>query len=142
MTNSMLGKRVIALLASGIVILSIFLLHRHHPEIRLSLLASKPGTAKSYKEYVAIGLISTVDTGEIVRVDMVIPCKSKSQKNDLKNNVKKVKSDLLIRTDQKKIREFFDKGDFTAVKSEYLKIINRHTHPPVEDLYFDSIIRQ
>ena len=67
---------------------------------------------------------------------MAIPYENREQRIDIKRNMQKIKNDILITFDQKEMEKWVEQRNFVAIKSNYLKIINKHTDKPVKDVYF------
>jgi flagellar basal body-associated protein FliL len=107
----------------------------HWPDIRIKrLTGTEAGT-----ETVACKVVSNMGTnGLLLRFNMVIPCEDKDQKADLTKQMSRVKSDLLVHLDQAEMARWVRERNFESIKSELLKIVNRHSKRPVNEIFFDS----
>lgn len=107
---------------------------------KLSML--KENNDKNASEYVKCKLFSNIGTQNYVMIEMAIPFKDNEQQFNLKTNLDTIKSDMLTNIDQEEMKEWVKNRDYVAIKSELLKVINKHTKKPVEDIYFESFLYQ
>lgn len=73
---------------------------------------------------------------------MAIPYENKKQYEDLNGKMDRIKSDMLTNLDQQEMNKWIKERDYVAIKGELLKIINKHTQKPIENIYFDSFLYQ
>ena len=73
---------------------------------------------------------------------MAIPCKDGSQYRRLEAKKQGLKSDILTGLNQEDLARWVEERDFGAIKFEVLKVINKYSERPVEDIYFDSFMVQ
>ncbi len=107
---------------------------------KLSML--KENKDKNASEYIKCQLFSNIGTQNYLMLEMAIPYQNKEQHFNLKNNLDRIKSDMLIHIDQKEMAEWVKERDYVAIKSEFLKVINKHTNTPIEQIYFESFLYQ
>lgn len=132
-------KIFLSIIAVGISILIAVTLQDFRWELKLPQMSSKKEKeTTAYAKYVKYSVISNIGMQNILKMEIAIPYEDMEQKRDLKRNIKKIKSDFFLTVDQSKMEEWVKQRDFAALKSEFLKIINRHTDKPVKDIYFKT----
>lgn len=134
-------KRFIAILVIGLLVLGAGVLNYYKAEIIISKLSLRPTKTKNknaYSRYVKSTVISNIGGQNILKFEMAIPYENVEQRRDLKRKMKKIKDDFLVHIEQRKMEEWVKQRDFEAIRNEYLKIINKHTDKPIENLYFKS----
>ena len=62
------------------------------------------------------------------------------QHDDVMKNVKAIRSDFLLKIDQKKMEDGFRDRDFESIKAAFRDIVNEHVEHPVDTIYFESIL--
>ncbi len=132
-------KSFIAVLVVGLLALGAGVLNRYKAEIvisKLSLNPTKTKTKNAYSRYVKSTVISNIGGQNILKFEMAIPYENMEQRRDLKRKMKQIKDDFLVHIEQGKMEEWIKQRDFAAIRKEYLKIINKHTDKPIENLYF------
>ena len=75
-------------------------------------------------------------------VEMAIPCVSKTQYTNLNQKIDRIKSEMLTNIDQEEMNKWVRDRDYVSIKGELLKVINKHTKKPIENIYFDSFLYQ
>ncbi len=134
-------KSLIAILVVGLLVLGAGVLNHYKEEItisKLSLSQRKTKKKDEYARYVKSTVISNIGGHNILKLEMAIPYEKVEQRRDLKRKMKKINDDFLIHIEQRKMEEWVKQRDFAAIKNAYLKIINKHTDKPIENLYFAS----
>lgn len=134
-----------AIVLSVLVLIAVFagIIYHRNAKIefrKLSMLKGKRD--KNTSEYIKCQLFSNIGTQNYLMIEMAIPYQNKEQKYNLKNKLDRIKSDMLINIDQRDMREWVKERDYVAIKSELLKVINKHTDRPVEQIYFESFLYQ
>ena len=97
---------------------------------------------KNGSNYLKLQLRSNMGTQNYLMLEMAIPYENKTQYADLNQKIDRIKSDMLTEIDQKEMNKWVKERDFVAIKSELLKVINKHTKKPIEHIYFDSFLYQ
>ncbi len=141
MGNNVYFKSFIAILVVGLLVLGAVILNRYKTEIvisKLSLNPTKTKTKNAYLRYVKSTVISNIGGHNILKFEMAIPYENMEQRRDLKRKMKQIKDDFLVQIEQGKMEEWVKQRDFAAIRKAYLKIINKHTDKPIENLYFAS----
>ena len=100
----------------------------------------KKGGHGNYLKQVNVSIMTNLSTSRLMKIDLAIPCRSQEQHTDVTNNVKGIKTDFLLKFNQKKMEEWLQNRDFDAIKAEFRDIVNDHLAQPVETIYFESII--
>jgi flagellar basal body-associated protein FliL len=100
----------------------------------------KKGGHGNYSKSVNVSIMTNLSTSRLMKIDLAIPCRSKEQHIEVTNNVKGIKTDFLLKFNQKKMEEWLRNRDFDAIKAEFRDIINDHLAQPVETVYFESLI--
>ena len=93
-----------------------------------------------YFKKVNVSIMTNLSTSRLVKIEVAIPCSSEEQHIDVKNNVKGIKTDFLLKFNQKKMGEWLQNRDFDAIKAEFRDIANEHLVRPVDTIYFESLI--
>ena len=106
----------------------------------ISVLRQK--TDKNGSNYLKLQLLSNMGTQNYLMLEMAIPYENITQYEDLNQKIDRIKSDMLTEIDQKEMNKWVKERDFVAIKSELLKVINKHTKKPIEHIYFDSFLYQ
>ena len=97
---------------------------------------------KNGSNYLKLQLRSNMGTQNYLMLQMAIPYENKTQYADLNQKIDRIKSDMLTDIDQKEMNKWVKERNFVAIKSELLKVINKHTKKPIEHIYFDSFLYQ
>ena len=141
MGNNFYLKSFIAIVVVGLLVLGPWILNQYKEEITISkflLIQRKTKDKDEYSRFVQSRVISNIGGQNILKLEMAIPYENIEQRRDLKQNMKKIKDDLLVHIEQRKMEEWIKQRDFAAIKKEYLKIINQHTDKPIKIIYFKS----
>ena len=101
---------------------------------------TKKGGNGNYYKNVNVSIMTNLSTSRLMKIDLAIPCRSEEQHIDVTNNVKGIKTDFLLKFNQKKMEEWLQNRDFDAIKAEFRDIVNDHLAQPVETIYFESLI--
>ena len=108
-------------------------------EIPMVPMTKKGGNGNYYKN-VNVSIMTNLSTSRLMKIDLAIPCRSEEQHIEVSNNVKGIKTDFLLKFNQKKMEEWLQNRDFDAIKAEFRDIANEHLVQPVETIYFESLI--
>jgi flagellar basal body-associated protein FliL len=100
----------------------------------------KKGGHVNYSKNVNVSIMTNLSTTRLMKIDLAIPCRSEEQHIEVSNNVKAIKTDFLLKFNQKKMEEWLQNRDFDAIKAEFRDIVNDHLAQPVETIYFESLI--
>ena len=138
MKGSVYTKSLITICVGGLLMVCVAFLYRYGLNIHLPSISLPSKKKPAYEGHVKCSLVSNIGQGTIVKIEMLIPFQNESQQIDLKNNMKILQSDFLTNIDQEKMAQWVKQRDFSALKNEFLKIINQRTKQPVTHLYFDS----
>ena len=141
MGNNFYLKSFIAIVVVGLLVLGPWILNQYKEEITISkflLIQRKTKDKDEYSRFVQSRVISNIGGQNILKLEMAIPYENIEQRRDLKQNMKKIKDDLLVHIEQRKMEEWIKQRDFAAIRNEYLKIINQHTDKPIKIIYFKS----
>jgi flagellar basal body-associated protein FliL len=92
--------------------------------------------------YLRCRLVTNLGNQNRVMMEMAIPYENKTEYNDLNQKIDRIKSDMLTNIDQEKMNEWVKERDFVSIKSELLKIINKHAKKPIKHIYFESFLYQ
>ena len=133
------------------VVLSIFLLFAtgyvvlfHHNEKidfkKISML--KQETDENGSNYIKCQLFSNLGTQNYLMLEMAIPYENQTQYEELNQKIDRIKSDMLTNIDQEDMSKWVKERDFTTIKGELLKVINKHSNKTIENIYFDSFLYQ
>ena len=134
-------KGFIAIVVVGLLVLGAWLLNQYKEQITISKFSSSQRKTKSKNEYsrfVQSSVVSNIGGRNFLKLEMAIPYEDIEQRRDLKRKMKRIKDDLLVNIEQKKMEEWVKQRDFAAIRNEYLKIINQHTDKPIENVYFKT----
>ena len=134
-------KGFIAIVVVGLLVLGAWLLNQYKEQITISKWSSSQRKTKSKNEYsrfVQSSVVSNIGGRNFLKLEMAIPYEDIEQRRDLKRKMKRIKDDLLVNIEQKKMEEWVKQRDFAAIRNEYLKIINQHTDKPIENVYFKT----
>jgi len=138
-SNNVYLKSFIAIVVVALLVLGAGLLNQYREEITISKLSLSQKNTKrkdEYSRFVKSSVISNLGGQTILKLEMAIPYENIEQRRDLNRKMKKIKDDLLVHVEQKKMEEWVKQRDFAAIRNEYLKIINQHTDKPIKNLYF------
>jgi len=137
--------RFLAIVLSVFVLIVIcvaaFLHHNENIDFQnISMLGQKKD--KSGSNYIKCQLFSNLGTQNYLTLEMAIPYQNKEQQFNLKKNLDRIKSDMLTNIDQEEMNKWVKERDYVAIKGELLKVINKHTKKPIEQIYFDTFLYQ
>lgn len=139
MSNGFYRKSFITIFIIGLLVLGGVTFGHFKHRIDLSkLLMEKTEKNDDYSRHVKLCIISDINGGDILKMEMAIPFENMEQQIELNRKMKIIKDDILVSFGQKKMGEWVKQRNFKAIKSKYLKIINQHTDKPVEDIYFKT----
>jgi len=133
------------------IVLSVFVLiaicvaaFLHHNEKinfhNISMLKSKKD--KNGSNYIKCQLFSNLGNQNYLMLEMAIPYENKTQYTDLNQKIDRIKSDMLTNIDQEEMNKWVKERNYVAIKSELLKVINKHTKKQIEHIYFESFLYQ
>ena len=97
---------------------------------------------KNGSNYIKCQLFSNLGNQNYLMLQMAIPYENKTQYTDLNQKIDRIKSDMLTNIDQEKMNKWVKERNYVAIKSELLKVINKHTKKPIEHIYFESFLYQ
>ena len=102
----------------------------------------KPKKDKDGSNYIKCQLFSNLGNQNYLMLEMAIPYENKTQYTDLNQKIDGIKSDMLTNIDQEEMNKWVKERNYVAIKSELLKVINKHTKKPIEHIYFESFLYQ
>jgi len=137
--------RFLAVVLSVFVLISIcvaaFIYHNEKINFHtISMIKQKKD--KNGSNYIKCQLFSNLGNQNYLMLEMAIPYENKTQYTDLNQKIDRIKSDMLTNIDQEQMNKWVKERDFVAIKSELLKVINKHTKNPIEHIYFESFLYQ
>jgi flagellar basal body-associated protein FliL len=137
--------RFLAIVLSVFVLIAIciaaFIYHNEKFNFHnISMLKQKKD--KDGSNYIKCQLFSNLGNQNYLMLEMAIPYENKTQHTDLKQKMDRIKSDMLTNIDQEEMNKWVKERNYVAIKSELLKVINKHTKKPIEHIYFESFLYQ
>jgi len=137
--NNVYLKPMLIILVLGLIIVIGGVLNHYRGEINLSkVFREKTKKDDGFLGYVKYGIVSNAGRNVRLKMELAIPYEDDKQRNDLTIKMSRIKSDFLMEIDQVEMEKWVNKREFSTIKGRLLKIINRHTNKPVEELYFES----
>jgi len=92
--------------------------------------------------YIKCQILSNLGNQNYLMLEMAIPYENKTQYTDLSQKIGRIKSDMLTNIDQEEMNKWVKERNYDAMKSELLKVINKHTKKTIEHIYFESFLYQ
>jgi len=92
--------------------------------------------------YIKCRLFSNLGNQNYLMLQMAIPYENKTQYSDLSQKIDRIKSDMLTNIDQEEMNKWVKERNYDAIKSELLKVINKHAKKTIEHIYFESFLYQ
>jgi flagellar basal body-associated protein FliL len=137
--------RVLAIVLSFIVLIAmgVAVIIHHNEKIQfknISMLRQKQDNNGT--NYIKCRLFSNIGSENYVMMEMAIPYENKTQYADLNRKIGRIKSDMLTNINPDEMNKWVKERDYVAIKSELLKVINKHTKEPIKHIYFDSFLYQ
>ena len=137
--------KILAMVLSFIVLIvmcvAVFIHHNEKIQFKnISMLRQKQDTNGT--NYIKCQLFSNIGSENYVMMEMAIPYENKTQYADLNRKIDRIKSDMLTNINPEEMNEWVKERDYVAIKSELLKVINKHTNEPIKHIYFDSFLYQ
>jgi flagellar basal body-associated protein FliL len=102
----------------------------------------RPKKDKNESNYIKCQLFSNIGNQNYLTLKMAIPYENKIQYTDLNQKIDRIKSDMLTNIDQEEMNKWVKERNYVAIKSELLRVINKHTNKPIEHIYFESFLYQ
>ena len=138
------GRSLAMVLAVFVLIAICVVVFIHHNEKinfhNISMLRQKQD--KNGSNYIKCQLFSNLGNQNYLMLQMAIPYENKTQYTDLNQKIERIKSDMLTNIDQEEMNKWVKERNYVAIKSELLKVINKHTKKPIEHIYFESFLYQ
>ena len=138
------GRSLTMVLAVFVLIAICVVVFIHHNEKinfhNISMLRQKQD--KNGSNYIKCQLFSNLGNQNYLMLQMAIPYENKTQYTDLNQKIDRIKSDMLTDIDQEEMNKWVKERNYVAIKSELLKVINKHTKKPIEHIYFESFLYQ
>ena len=137
--------RSLAIVLSVFVLIAIcvgvFIYHNEKLNFQnISMLRQKKDENGS--NYIKCQLFSNLGNQNYLMLEMAIPYENKIQYTDLNQKIDRIKSDMLTNMDQEEMNKWVKERNYDAIKSELLKVINKHTKKTIEHIYFESFLYQ
>jgi len=107
---------------------------------KISMLKQKKDVNGS--NYIKCQILSNLGNQNYLMLEMAIPYENKTQYTDLSQKIGRIKSDMLTNIDQEEMNKWVKERNYDAMKSELLKVINKHTKKTIEHIYFESFLYQ
>lgn len=86
-----------------------------------------------------VGCLFLTNVGERhLRMGVVMPAKSRENRDDLLQKLPLIRHDLLMSANDPEFIQSLERRDFDAIRDHVLRSVNRHTKNPVDQLFFES----
>ena len=138
MTAFGMGKVTVTIIFLGLILFFFSGLILYHKDIiKLPMISmEKRGTGQNYLKKVSVSIMTNMSTdNRLLKIDIAIPCRSQDQHDDVMKNVRAIRSDFLLKIDQRNIEERLRDRDFDSIKAAFRDIVNEHVEHPVDTIY-------
>jgi flagellar basal body-associated protein FliL len=126
-----------AVLIMGILILTGIAVKHYHLHCYLPTFANKKAVEKE-ERILRKSMVFEFGSGRSLGIKLAIPCKDDAQRKALVANLPRIKTDLIMMNNPKKMEEQVSNRDMQGIKNQLLETINHYTQEPIEQLYFES----
>ena len=133
-----MGKIAIKLMGALVLILSIGLFWYNYDSKDIRISSVKFKKKQKYYQTANLSLVSNIGPTYQMKMDLSIPCQTKTQYSDLTYKMPRIKSALLTTMDQGEMTNLIEDRDFDAIKKAYMGVINRFVEKPVNTIYIES----
>lgn len=114
------------------------LVYTHYESIRIPTSMAPLKRKARPKDTVVCEIVANISSGYILKMGIAVPCENSRQKKTLADNMTRIKSSFLTSMNPNQMKSWVIERNYAAIKSEFLKSVNRFSAQPVKEVYFET----
>lgn len=89
-------------------------------------------------QHVQCEVVANIGARHILKLGISIPSHNPKQFDEIKAKLPLIQSEFLTTLDSVKMDAWIRNRDYEAIRGKFLKVVNRYSDRPVQNIYFNS----